>query len=65
MFLVGLDIVGNKLMEINVFSPGGLNIGGDLYEVNFTEFVIENIEKKVRYKLNYNDKIDNKTLATL
>jgi len=24
MFLVGLDIVGGKLMEINVFSPGGL-----------------------------------------
>ena len=24
MFLVGLDIVGSKLMEINVFSPGGL-----------------------------------------
>lgn len=24
MFLVGLDIAGDKLMEINVFSPGGL-----------------------------------------
>ncbi len=24
MFLVGLDIVGDKLMELNVFSPGGL-----------------------------------------
>ena len=23
MFLVGLDIVGDKLMEVNVFSPGG------------------------------------------
>ena len=26
MFLVGLDIVGDKLMEINVFSPGGLGM---------------------------------------
>jgi glutathione synthase len=25
MFLVGLDIVGNKLLEINVFTPGGLS----------------------------------------
>ena len=24
MFFVGLDIVGSKLMEINVFTPGGL-----------------------------------------
>jgi glutathione synthase len=23
MFLVGLDIVGDKLLEINVFTPGG------------------------------------------
>ena len=26
MFLVGLDIVGDKLMEVNVFSPGGLGL---------------------------------------
>lgn len=65
MFLVGLDIVGDKLMEINVFSPGGLNVGSKLYGVDFTELVINDIEKKVRYKHNYNDRIDNKTLATL
>jgi glutathione synthase len=65
MFLVGLDIVGDKLMEINVFSPGGLNIVGKLYEVDFSDFVIKDIEKKVRYRKYYEGKIDNKTLATL
>ena len=35
MFLVGLDIVGDKLMEVNVFSPGGLGSCESLYEVNF------------------------------
>ena len=65
MFLVGLDIVGEKLMEINVFSPGGLNIGGELYDVDFCSLVIKDIERKVRYKIYYDDKIDNKTLATL
>ena len=65
MFLVGLDIVGNKLMEINVFSPGGLNISGKLYEVDFCDLVIKDIEKKLRHKTAYNGKIDNKTLATL
>ena len=33
MFLVGLDIVGAKLMEINVFSPGGLGTCQTLYDV--------------------------------
>ena len=32
MFLVGLDIVGDKLMEVNVFSPGGLGTCEALYE---------------------------------
>lgn len=35
MFLAGLDIVGNKLMEINVFSPGGLGSARIFEKVNF------------------------------
>lgn len=65
MFLVGLDIVGDKLMEINVFSPGGLNVGGELYGADFAGIVIEAIERKVQYKKEYGDKIENKTLASL
>jgi glutathione synthase len=48
MFLVGLDIVGNKLLEINVFSPGGLGTAATLEGVDFTAAVIEALEKKVR-----------------
>ena len=36
MFLVGLDIVGDKLMEINVFSPGGLGSAQQFEKVNFS-----------------------------
>ncbi|MET0713793.1 MAG: glutathione synthetase, partial [Mycetocola sp.] len=46
MFLVGLDIVGEKLMEVNVFSPGGLGSCGALYDVDFTTVVIEDLERK-------------------
>ena len=35
MFLVGLDIVGDKLMEINVFSPGGLGSAQKFTNINF------------------------------
>ena len=37
MFLVGLDIVGDKLMEINVFSPGGLGSAQSFEGVNFAD----------------------------
>jgi len=47
MFLVGLDIVGDKLLEINVFSPGGLGNASRLEGVDFTQAVVEAIERKV------------------
>ena len=49
MFLVGLDIVGDKLVEINVFSPGGLGCAEELEETDFTRMVIDAMERKVRY----------------
>lgn len=65
MFLVGVDIVGDKLMEVNVFSPGALNMISSLYEVNFGAAVIKAIENKVLYKKTYGQYVDNITLATL
>ncbi len=65
MFLVGLDIVGDKILEINVFTPGGLNIMHDLYEVDFAETVIQALEGKVAQRDAYAGAIANRTLATL
>lgn len=47
MYLVGLDIVGDKIMEINVFSPGALGHATDLLKKDFAEVVILDLEKKV------------------
>jgi glutathione synthase len=63
MFLVGLDIVGDKLMEINVFSPGGLGSAEILYEVNFAPAIIAELERKVSIRQHYPE-IDNRSLAT-
>lgn len=65
MFLVGIDIVGSKLMEINVFSPGGLGNASELHKSDFISPVIEAIEKKVAYKKIYGDNIPNARIATL
>ncbi|MDO1500618.1 glutathione synthetase [Winogradskyella maritima] len=65
MFLVGIDIVGDKLMEINVFSPGGLNVSTQMYDEDFFLPVIEAIEKKVAYRQMYGDYLENAQLATL
>jgi glutathione synthase len=65
MFLVGLDIVQDKLMEINVFSPGGLGSVGTLTGIDFTQVVINDLERKVRYKTVYGGRLRNCEIATL
>ena len=65
MFLVGLDIVGDKLMEINVFSPGGLGSAQQFEKVNFSAHVIEAIERKVQYMHFYGRNFDNVDMCTL
>ena len=65
MFLVGLDIVGDKLMEINVFSPGGLGSAQKFEKVNFTHAVIQALERKAQYMTYYQRNFDNVDLATL
>ena len=65
MYLVGLDIVGDKLMEINVFSPGGLWHASGYEGVDFNRAVIEDLERKMFYRQHYGHSIDNKILATL
>jgi glutathione synthase len=65
MFLVGLDIVGDKLMEINVFSPGGLGSAQKFEKVNFSHAVIDALERKVEYMSYYRRNFDNDEMATL
>lgn len=65
MFLVGLDIVGDKLMEINVFSPGGLGSAQKFEKVNFSHAVIDALERKVEYMNFYRRNFDNEEMATL
>ena len=65
MFLVGLDIVGDKLMEINVFSPGGLGSARQFEKVNFARGVIQALERKVDYMKYYRRNFDNVEMTTL
>lgn len=65
MFLVGLDIVGDKLMEVNVFSPGGLGSCQALYDVDFAPAIIDDLAHKVAMRRHYGSQLPNAALATL
>ena len=65
MFLVGLDIVGDKLMEISIFSPGGLGSAQKFEGVNFCHAVISALEHKVQYMEFYRRNFNNREMAVL
>ncbi|EKF56436.1 glutathione synthetase [Galbibacter marinus] len=65
LFFVGLDVIEDKLIEINILSPGGLDRFADIGLTDFTTSVIEAIERKLYYKLKYMGQIENKILATM
>ena len=65
MFLVGIDIVGDKILEVNVFSPGNLKSCSDLVGVDFSVPILDSIERKVGIASQYAQTFDNRHLAVL
>jgi glutathione synthase len=65
MFFVGLDIAGDKILEINVFSPGGLGSCAALEKVDFTSAVLDAVEAKVHVSQAYDRPFTNAQLGTL
>lgn len=65
IFLAGIDIVGDRIVEINTISPGGLNIAGKLEGVNFGDEVVRAIERKLRYREAYGGALTNRQLASM
>ena len=65
VFMVGIDIVGDKLMEVNVFSPGGIYEAVAVEGIDFYEPIIEALERKVHYKKLHGDRVSNCELAVM
>jgi glutathione synthase len=65
MFLVGIDIVGDMILEVNVFSPGNLHSCNKLAGINFAEPIIDSVERKVEIAKEFASAFDNKALAAM
>jgi glutathione synthase len=48
MFFVGIDLIGDKVVEINAESPGGLQAIERLYEVDICPIVIDALERRTQ-----------------
>ncbi|MCX2719665.1 glutathione synthase [Lentiprolixibacter aurantiacus] len=51
LYFVGIDVIGGKLVEVNVMSPGGITYMNKVYKTKIQSRVIDFIESKVLDKL--------------
>jgi len=57
LYFVGLDIAGNKILEINVFAPGGLHNMYELYGVDLADTAIADLERKFKLRGAYHEPV--------
>lgn len=55
LYFVGLDLVGDKILEINVFAPGGIHNINELYDVDVGTQVVRDLERKVELRGVYHE----------
>ncbi len=51
LFFVGIDVIGGKLVEVNVMSPGGITYINKVYKTKLQVKVIDFVESKVMDKM--------------
>jgi glutathione synthase len=57
LYFVGVDLVGDKILEINVFAPGGIHNINELYDIDVGTAVIRDLERKVELRSVYRSTI--------
>jgi glutathione synthase len=57
LYFVGVDLVGDKILEINVFAPGGIANINELYDVDVGTAIIRDLERKVDLRSVYAEPI--------
>ncbi len=58
LYFVSADIVGDKVLELNVFTPGGLHSNREIYGIDVAEVVIRDLERRVHLRAAYRTTFD-------
>jgi glutathione synthase len=65
MFLVGIDIIGDVILEVNVFTPGNLFSCCEMTGVNFAGRILQSIERKLEIRGEFPGHFGNTSLAVM
>ena len=57
LYFVGVDLVGEKVLEINVFAPGGIHNINELYGIDVGAEIIRDLERRVELRALHGDRL--------
>jgi glutathione synthase len=58
LYLVSVDLAGGKILELGVFSPGGIHSLREIYRMDVATAVIADLERRVRLRATYRNTHD-------
>jgi glutathione synthase len=58
LYLATVDIAGDKILALDVFTPSGLHSLREIYRVDVAEIVIRDVERRVRLRAAYRTTFD-------
>jgi glutathione synthase len=53
LYLVSVDMAGDKILELNAFSPGGIHSLREIYRMDVAQTIICDLERRVRLRDTY------------
>ncbi len=58
LYFVSVDVVGDKILELNVFSPGGIHSLREIYRIDVATVIIRDLERRARLRAAYRGTAD-------
>jgi hypothetical protein len=58
LYFVSVDIAGDKILDLNVFAPGGLHSLREIYRLDFAAVIIRDLERRARLRAVYRGTLD-------
>ena len=53
LYFVSVDLAGDKILELNAFSPGGIHSLREIYRMDVAQTIISDLERRVRLRAAY------------
>jgi glutathione synthase len=58
LYFVSVDIAGDKILQLNVFAPGGIHSLREIYRIDVAAVIIRDLERRARLRAVYRGTLD-------